>query len=81
MPEITDTLVPPSEVAAATPKTEKTEEMEWESTIEEKDTEGLTDQELKLQNDEEEYSIYIAGISEEEESDTETDLEESPYFC
>ena len=56
------------------------EEMEWESIIEEKDTEGLTDQEQKLQKDEEEYTIYIAGISEEEESDTETDSEESPYF-
>ena len=56
------------------------EEMEWESIIEEKDAEGLIDQELKLQKDEEEYSIYIAGISEEEESDTVTDSEESPYF-
>ena len=81
-PEITDSLVLPLETAA-TPKREKmekTEEMEWESIIEEKDAEGLTDQELKLQKDEEEYSIYVAGISEEEESDMETDLEEFPYF-
>ena len=74
-PEITDTLVPPSEAAAVTPKMKETE---WESiTEEEKDAEGLMGQELK---DKEEYTIYIAGISEEEESDTETDSEESPYF-
>ena len=40
-PEITDSLVPPPG-AGATPKTENTEETEWESIIEEKDTEGLT---------------------------------------
>ena len=51
--------------------------MEQESIIEEKDAEG---QELKLQKDEEKYSFYIAGISEEEESNMETDLEGSPYF-
>ena len=78
--EITDSLVPPSEAAAVTPKMEKMEETEQESIIEEKDTEELTDQELKLQKDKEEYSIYIAGMSEEEESNTEADLEESPYF-
>ena len=32
------------------------EEMEWEGIMEEKDTEGLTDQEQKLQKDEEEYA-------------------------
>ena len=77
LPEITDTLVPPAEVAAATLMME---EMEWEGIIEEKDTERLTDQEQKLQKYKEEYAIYIAGISEEEESNTETDSEESPYF-
>ena len=56
------------------------EETEWENIIEEKDIEELTDQELRLQKDEEEYSIYIAGISEEEEGDIVTDSEESPYF-
>ena len=82
-PEITNTLVPPSEAAAVMPmmeKTEKMEEMEWENIIEEKEVEELTDQELRLQKDEEEYSIYVAGISEEEENDTQTDSEESPYF-
>ena len=69
-PEITDLLVLPPE-AVVTPKmetTKKMEEMEWESIIEEKDAKGLTDQELKFQKDEEEFSIYIAGIGEEGES-------------
>ena len=48
--------------------------------MEEKDAEGLTDQEQKLQKDEEEYTIYVARISEEEESDTKTESDESPYF-
>ena len=51
-----DSLVPPPEtvVTPKMEKTEKTEEMEWESIIKEKDAEGLTDQELKLQKDKEE---------------------------
>ena len=76
-PEITDTLVLPSEVAAVTLMMEETE---WDSIIEEKDAEGMTDQEQKLQKDEEEYAIYVAGISKEEDITTETDSEESPYF-
>ena len=47
--------------------------------MEEKEAEGLTDQEQKLQKDKE-CVIYIATISEEEESNTETDSDESPYF-
>ena len=77
LPEITDTLVPPPEAVAVTPMME---EMEWENIMEEKDAEGLTDQEENLQKDEEEYAIYIARIREEEESDTEADSDESPYF-
>ena len=76
LPLITNTWVAPSEVAAVTPITE---EMEWESIIEEKDVEGLTEQEQQLQKDEEEFTIYVAGMNEEEESDIETDSEESPY--
>ena len=56
------------------------EEMEWENIMEEKDSEGLTAQEQKLQKDEEEYAIYIARISKKEESNTGTDSDESPYF-
>ena len=83
LPEITDSLVLPSEVAAAMPTTEKiekTEVTEWENIIEEKDIEELTEQELRLQKDKEEYFIYIAGISKEEESNIQTDSEESTYF-
>ena len=77
LPDITDTLVLPPEVAAVTLMME---EMEQENIIEEKDAEGLTDQDQKLQKDEEEYAIYIARKSEEEESNTEADSDESPYF-
>ena len=76
LPEITDTLVPPSEVAAVTPMMK---EMERENIMEKKDPEDLMDQEQKLQKDEE-YAIYVTGISKEEESDTETELDECPYF-
>ena len=73
--EVTNTLVPPPEVSAATPTTEV---MKQENLMEEEDNEGLTDQEKSLQKEEEEYAIYIAGLNEEEESETDTD--ESPYF-
>ena len=63
--EMTDTLVPPPEVAVVTLMPE---EMEWEDIIEGKEAEGLTEQEQKLQEDKVEYAIYVARISEEEES-------------
>ena len=81
--EVMDSLALPSKVADVTPTTEKTEmmeEMEQEDTTDENEVEELMDQELALQKEEEEYSIYVAGISEEEESDTETYSEESPSF-
>ena len=74
-PEITDTLVPPSKTSAVTPMMEETNQ---ENIVEEKDAEGLTDQEKILHKEEENYAIYIARLSEEEESETDTD--ESPYF-
>ena len=77
LPEITDTLVPPLEASATIPIME---EMKQENTVEKKDAEGLTDQEQKLQKDKEEYAIYVARISKEEESDTKTESDESPYF-
>ena len=77
VPEITDTLVPPPEASAATPMMYDTKQ---ENIMEKKDIEGLTDQEKMLQKEGEEYAIYIAGLSEEEESDTKTDTDESPYF-
>ena len=75
-PEAVDTLVLAPETTAWTPMME---EMKWENIMEEKDAEGLTDQEQKIQKDEEEYAIYIAGLSEEE-SNIEIDSDESPYF-
>ena len=77
LPEITDTLVPLPEASAATPVTD---EMKQENIMEEKDIEGLTEHEKMLQEEEEEYAIYVAGLSEEEESDTKTDTDKSPYF-
>ena len=76
-PEIRDTQVLPPEVAAVTPMMEETK---WENTTEEKDDKLLTDQEQNIQKDEEEYAIYIGGVSGVEESNTETDSDESPYF-
>ena len=76
LPEITDTLVPPPEASAGTPVTDEMKQ----NIMEEKDVEELTDQEKMLQKEEEEYAIYIGGLSEEEESDTKTDTDQSPYF-
>ena len=77
MPEVTNTLVPPPEASAETPATVVTKQ---ENIAEEEDNEGLTDQEKTLQKEEEEYAIYIGMLSKEEESDTKTDTDESPYF-
>ena len=77
LPEITHTLVPPPEAPVATPVMEETKQ---ENIMEEKEVEGLTDQEKMLQKEEEKYAIYVGGLSEEEESDTETDTDESPHF-
>ena len=77
MSEVTNTLVPLPEVSAATPAAEV---MKQENIVEEEDNERLTDHEKTLQKEEEEYAIYIGMLSEEEESDTKTDTDESPYF-
>ena len=42
--------------------------------------EMLTEQELRLQREEEKYAIYISMLSKEEESDTETNEITYPYF-
>ena len=73
--EIADTLVPPPEASAAM---QMMEDMKQETIMEEKDAEGLTDQEKIPQEEEEEYAIHIAGLSEEEDNETGTD--KSPYF-
>ena len=72
-----DILVSPPEAAVVTPMLEETE---WENIIEGKEAEGLMKHEQKLQENEEGYAIYVVQISEEEESNTETDSDESPYF-
>ena len=77
LPGVTDTLVLPPELSAVTPVMDV---MKQENITEEKDVEELTDQEKTLQKGEEEYAIYIAGLSEEEESNTKMDTDESQYF-
>ena len=74
-PEVTDALVPPPEMSAATPATDvaKLEDITGENSG------GLTEQEQALQREEEEYAIYISMLSDEEESNTETDTDESVY--
>ena len=70
--EVTDSLVPPPAMASVTA----------DNTMEDTDG-GLTEQELRLQREGEEYDkIYISIISKEEESDTDMDTDESmyPYF-
>ena len=69
--EVTDVLVPPPEASAATPVTEV---IKLENITEENNG-GLTDQEQRLQREEEEYAIYISILSDEEESNTETDTD------
>ena len=71
--EVTDSLVPPPVMASATA----------DNTMEDTDG-GLTEQELRLQREEGEYDkIYISLISEEEERNVDTDMDEStyPYFA
>ena len=60
-PEVTDALVPPPELLAATPATEV---IKLENIMEENKG-GLTDQEQMLQREEEEYAIYISMLSDE----------------
>ena len=64
--EVRDALGPPPEALAATPVTEV---IKLENIAEENNG-GLTDQEQKLQREEEEYAIYISMLNDEEESNT-----------
>ena len=74
-PEASDAVVPPQEALAATPATDvaKLEDIMEESSG------GLTEQEQRLQREEDKYAIYIGMLSDEEERDTETDMDESIY--
>ena len=75
LPDITDALIPPPETSAATPVTEVIKP----ENIAEENNGGLTDQEQRLQREEEEYAIYIKILSDEEESNTKTDTNKSAY--
>ena len=72
-PEVTDELVPPPEMSTATTVTDvaKLEDIMGESNA------GLTEQEQTLQREEEEYAIYVSMLSDEEESNTETDTDKT----
>ena len=76
LPEVTDALVPSPEALLTTSVTEVVKP----ENITEENNGGLTDQEQMLQREEEEYAIYISMLSDEEESDTETDTDESAYL-
>ena len=75
LPEVSDALVLPPEALAATPVTDvaKLED------IMEGSNGGLTEQEQRLQREEEEYAIYIGMINDKEESNSKTDMDESAY--
>ena len=74
MPEVSDALVPPPEALAATPVTDVAKPED----IVDKSNGGLTEQEQRLQR-EEEYAIYIGMLCDKEGSDTKTDMDESIY--
>ena len=76
MPEVTDALVPPPEALAVTLVTDV---IKLENIVEESNG-GLTDQEQRLQREEEKYAIYIGMLSDEEESNTETDESEYLFY-
>ena len=75
LPEVSDALVAPPEASAVTPVIDvaKLED------IMEQSNGWLTEHEQRLQREEEEYAIYIDMLSDEEESNTETDTDESVY--
>ena len=70
-----DALIPLLAVLAETPVTDTVRSDNNTKTH----YETLTEQELRLQREEEKYAIYICMLSKEEESDTETDTGETTY--
>ena len=78
LPEVTDILVPLPEASAAAAQV--MEAAKPENTMETTDKEPMN-QELRLQREEEQCAIYISMLSEEEESDTDTDNNICPFFC
>ena len=78
--EVTDTLIPLPEASAETPVAEApvADTVKSDNSTE-THYEMLTEQELRIQREEEKYAIYIGMLSEEEESNTETDTDETIY--
>ena len=85
--EVMDTLIPPLEVAADIP-TIKTPEAETEASVTDMaksdnsismHCEMLSEQELKMQREEEKYALFINILGAEEESNTETDTNNNTY--
>ena len=79
-PEVTDMLMPLLEVSAETPVAENlaTDIAKTDDSME-THYEILTEQELRLQRKEEKYAIHISMLSEEEESNMETNTDEATY--
>ena len=75
-PEVMDTLIPLPELLAGIPATDTARS--GDST--EMHYKMLTEQELRLQREEEKYAIYISMLRREEESDTETNTDTYSYF-
>ena len=88
--EVTNTLIPPLEASVETPVAEipvaKTPEAEASATDTAKSDNStethyktLSEQELRIQREEEKYALFIDILSKEEESDTETDTDDNAY--
>ena len=85
--KVMDTLIPPPE-AAADITTIKTPEAETEvsaTDMAKSDDsidmhyEMLSEQELRMQREEEKYALYISILNKEEESNIETDTDNTTY--
>ena len=76
-----DMLIPPLEVLAETPVAEalSTDMAKTDDSME-THYKMLTEQELRLQKEEEKYTIHIHMLSEGEESDTEMDTGKPTYL-
>ena len=75
-----DTLIPPLKASAETPAAEAlVADTAKSDDSTETHYEMLTEQELRIQKEEENYAIYIAMLSKEEESNTETNTDKTTY--
>ena len=74
-PEIMNALIPPLEALAETPVTDTVRSDDSTETH----YEMLTEQELRLQREDEKYAIYLGILGKEEDSDTETVTDKTTY--